>query len=48
MNLLSVEIAGAFREMFRQQEDVLRVDRELRLACRLPIRSDLIVTAPYW
>ncbi|MCG8590237.1 MAG: 2Fe-2S iron-sulfur cluster-binding protein [Proteobacteria bacterium] len=25
-----------------------RVDRELRLACRLPIRSDLIVTAPYW
>ena len=25
-----------------------RVDDELRLACRIAVASDLVVTAPYW
>ena len=25
-----------------------RVDAELRLACRVPVEADLVVTAPYW
>ena len=25
-----------------------RIDSALRLACLIPLRSDLVVTAPYW
>lgn len=25
-----------------------RIDADLRLSCRIPLRSDLVVTAPYW
>ena len=25
-----------------------RVDADLRLACRIPLECDLVVTAPYW
>lgn len=25
-----------------------RIDPQLRLACQIPLRGDLVVTAPYW